>query len=109
MNLDHRIQSLPSKKKSSASAIIPVEPFRGDPSGVTAEELEERAAIMEFDGGLPREEAERRARAEVRAAELVRLSQSSLSPGSQEKSNNGSPRPLRTIGQSVLSKKGISK
>ena len=26
------------------------------------EEFEERAAIMEYDGGLPREEAERRAR-----------------------------------------------
>jgi hypothetical protein len=29
----------------------------------TREEYEERAAIMQFDGGLPRAEAERRARA----------------------------------------------
>jgi hypothetical protein len=32
------------------------------------EHFEERAAIMEYDGGLTRAEAERRAEAEVRAA-----------------------------------------
>jgi hypothetical protein len=41
------------------------DPRRGEslPSPATEEEFEERAAIMQFDGGLPRAEAERRARA----------------------------------------------
>lgn len=37
----------------------------GDAFGERIEAFEERAAIMEFDGGLPRDEAERRADSEL--------------------------------------------
>lgn len=49
----------------------PVQPLPGDVAAWpedAREHFEERAAIMEYDGGLTRAEAERRAEAEVRAA-----------------------------------------
>jgi hypothetical protein len=45
---------------------LPVE--RSEWPADAREHFEERAAIIEYDGGLPRAEAERRADAEVRAA-----------------------------------------
>ncbi len=51
-------------------------PGRADWPEAAREELEERAAILEFEAGLPREEAERK------AEELVREAWGPLAPWS---------------------------
>jgi hypothetical protein len=52
-------------------------PGRADWPEAAREELEERAAILQFEANLPREEAERK------AEELVRAAWGPLAPGGQ--------------------------
>lgn len=77
-HLPHQSESEVGQKNTSISAAVPCAPpvppqksnavEKTDPLADFIDEVEERAAIMEYDGGLSRTEAEARAREDCKKA-----------------------------------------